>query len=259
MKMSSNTFLITGGTSGVGLELAVRLLELGNTVVVTGRDSAKLKETKQRLPAVSTIQSDAADSSAIAALHAQLTRDFPDLNVIVNNAGVMRKINLHEAGKNIVELTREIEIDLMGPIRMVAQFLPHLKTKQAAAIVNVSSALAFVPFPIAPVYCAAKAGLHSFTQSLRVQLKNTSVKVFELTPPALENPSFAADFDEEDMKGASRMDVASLVKRLIAGLSQDTMEIRPGQSNTLALMSRIAPRFIIKQLAKPADRMLAGV
>ena len=143
----------------------------------------------------------------------------------------------------------------MGPVRMVKQFLPHLKKKRAAAIMNVSSGLAFLPLPISPVYCATKAGLHLFTLSLRMQLKNTDIKVFELAPPATQT-ELLDDFDAEDMKGASIMKVDAMVGD--KGMKNDQLEIRPGQSNQLKLMSRLAPQFILNQLSKPVDRMLAS-
>jgi uncharacterized oxidoreductase len=168
----------------------------------------------------------------------------------------MRKINLNDQGNQSEDLCREIETNLNGPIRMVQQFLPHLKKKENAAIMNVSSGLAFVPLPISPVYCAAKAGLHSFTLSLRVQLKNTRVKVFELAPPATQT-DLLGSFHADDLKGTSIMNVVDMVRRAIKGFESDELEIRPGQSNTLKLMGRIAPQFILNQLSRPVDRMLA--
>ena len=140
---------------------------------------------------------------------------------------------------------------------MVKQFLPHLKTQEAAAIVNVSSGLAFVPFPISPIYCAAKAGVHSFTQSLRVQLKNTRIKVFELAPPMTQTPLLTADFHADDTKGVRAMDVVKMVGRAIKGLASDQLEIRPGLSNVLKLMSRVAPQFVLNRFSKPVEAMLA--
>ena len=139
---------------------------------------------------------------------------------------------------------------------MVRQFLPYLKTRSEAAIINVTSALAFVPLPISPVYCATKAGLHSYTLSLRAQLKNTKVKVFELAPPATKT-ELIGSFSEEDMKGGSIMIVEDMVKMAVDGIKKDRWEIRPGQSNLLKMMSRIAPDFILKQLSKSVDRMLS--
>ncbi len=256
MKTSENTILITGGASGIGFELARQLLEHRNTVIITGRDQARLDAAKGKLPGVRILQSDAGNPDAIAALFEQVTREFPDLNVVINNAGIMRRLNLHNSGFNLKDLTAEIETNLIGPIRMVQQFLPHLKTKPSAAIMNITSGLAFMPLPISPIYCATKAGLHSFTLSLRAQLKNTRVRVFELAPPATQT-ALLGDFDAEDMKGTSVMEVSAMVKCAIQGLENDRLEIRPGQSNMLKLMSRLAPQFIFTQLSKPVDRMLA--
>ena len=169
----------------------------------------------------------------------------------------MRKINLHDAGNDLLNITREIEINLKGPVWMVKQFLPHLETKQTAAIVNISSGLAFVPLPISPIYSATKAAIHSFTQSLRIQLKNTNIRVFELAPPGTETPLFRGEFTADDLGGAKGMDVQILAKRAIDGLRKDVLEIRPGLSNVLKLMSRLAPQFILKQLGKSTDKMLA--
>jgi uncharacterized oxidoreductase len=132
---------------------------------------------------------------------------------------------------------------------MVQQFLPHLKTRKDALIVNVSSGLAFIPFPISPVYCATKAAIHSFTQSLRVQLAGTGVTVIELAPPAVETPLLRGEFAQE-MKGQKGMDVKELARHAIAGIEANTLEIRPGLSNVLKLMSRVAPQFMLKQMVK---------
>ena len=140
---------------------------------------------------------------------------------------------------------------------MVRQFLPHLKTQNAAATVNVSSGLAFVTFPIAPIYCAAKAGMHSFTQSLRAQLKHTTIKVFELAPPATDAPLLTEDFRVGLSKASPPMEVSKLISEAIKGLRKDPYEIRPGLSNVLKLMSRLAPEFILNQLSKPVEAILA--
>ncbi|WP_308635811.1 SDR family oxidoreductase [Paenibacillus silvisoli] len=255
MKMNGNTVLITGGTSGIGFEFAEQLLQLGNIVIITGRDQAKLDAAKKKLPAVHTLRSDAGDPQAIEALCDTVVKQFPALNVLINNAGFMRKLNLHDENIDLDDLNREIETNLSGPIRMVKQFLPHLKAQKSAAIMNVSSGLAFVPLPISPVYCAAKAGLHSYTQSLRVQLKHTNVKVFELAPPLTETP-LVDSFDAADLAGSKAMNVSKMVGVAVRGMERDDFEIRPGQSNGLKLMNRIAPRFIFGMLSKSVDNML---
>ncbi len=250
MKLEHRTVLITGGTSGIGLELARQLLGRGNTVIVTGRDQDRLGAATQALPGVHTFSSDVSDPKAIAALYEAVLSDFPALDTLFNNAGIMRNLKLNEE-RGLEDVTREIEINLNGPVRMVQQFLPHLRSRPGALIVNVSSGLAFVPFPMAPVYCAAKAGIHSFTQSLRVQLQGTGVTVVELAPPGVETPLFRGEFAEQT-RGQKPMSVQLLARRAIAGIEGGKLEIRPGLANVLNAMSRVAPQFMLMQMAKMA-------
>ena len=247
MKLNQKTILITGGTSGIGLELARQLLPRGSTVLITGRDPEKLAAAKQSLPGVHTFESDVSDPAAIKALYDRVTTQFPALDVLINNAGIMRNLNLNQ-DRALLDVTREIETNLCGPIQMIQQFLPQLKSQNDALIVNVSSGLAFVPLPVSPVYCAAKAALHSYTQSLRVQLAGTGVSVIELAPPGTETPLFRGEFADE-MKGQKGMDPVVLVKQALAGIEAGSSEIRPGLSNVLKTMSRVAPQFMLTQMA----------
>lgn len=248
MKLEGRTVLITGGTSGIGLELAARLLEKKNTVAVTGRDRRKLEMAKQQHPALHVFESDVGDPGAIAALHAQVTAALPKLDVLVNNAGIMRNLDLNEP-RELPDVTREIDVLLRGPIQLTQQFLPHLKLQRKALIVNVSSGLAFIPLAISPVYSAAKAGLHAFTQCLRVQLAGSGIRVVELAPPGTETPLFRGEFEQE-MQGQKGMDVKLLVEKAIRGIEADKAEIRPGLANVLRAMSRLAPQFMFSQLTK---------
>ncbi len=252
MKLVNRTVLITGGTTGIGLELARQLLQRGNVVIVTGRDRHRLDATAAALPGIHTFQSDVSDPAAIALLQERVLAAFPALDVLVNNAGIMRNLNLND-DRDLNDVTREIEVNLSGPVRMIQSFLPHLKTRNAALVVNVSSGLAFVPFSAAPVYSATKAAIHSFTQSLREQLAGTAITVIELAPPGVETPLFRGEFAEE-MKGEKAMDVKVLVRKAIAGIEAGKAVIRPGLSNALWAMSRLAPGFMFKQLAKLAKR-----
>ncbi len=255
MKLDGNTILITGGTSGIGLELAKELLKRNNTVIVTGRNKERLERAQKQLPNLHAIQSDASRIEDVDSLFARVTNEFPALNILVNNAGVMRTINLNTEEQGLEELTREVDTNFKGPVWMVMRFLPLLKKLPSAAIVMVSSGLAFVPLPSAPVYCATKAAMNSFSRSLRVQLKKTSVKVFELAPPATETELF--DPKSPDMKGVAIMKVSELVRQFLDGFAKDHLEIRPGQANSLKFMNRVAPEFILAQLSKPMERMLA--
>jgi uncharacterized oxidoreductase len=248
MKLIARTVLITGGTSGIGQELAKQLLRRGNTVIVTGRDQQKLDATSRALPGVHAICSDVSDPTAVMRLHERVTKAFPRLDTLINNAGIMRNLSLNRP-RELQDVTREIEINLCGPIWMVQQFLPHLQTRADALIVNVSSGLAFIPLPISPVYSAAKAALHSFTQSLRVQLAGTGITTVELAPPGTETALFRGEFARE-LQGQKGMEVALLVARAITGIEAGRLEIRPGLANLLKAFSRIAPNFMLGQLAK---------
>jgi len=257
MELTNNTILITGGTSGFGFEFAKRLLDLDNTVIVTGRDEAKLALTRKNLPGVHTFQSDVSDPKAITDLLAKVTQQFPKLNILINNAGEMRRISLHDTSIGLLDITREVEINLMGPIRMVQAFLPHLKQKESAAILNVTSGLALIPFPISPIYGATKAGLRSYTKSLRVQLKNTKIKVFELVAPAAKTPlldDFAGmdGFDPKQLMAPEK-----IIDAAIKGLENDKYEVYPGVARILLIMSRIAPAFMLKQLSKAGAKEMA--
>lgn len=256
MELTNNTILITGGTSGIGLEFAAQLSNLGNTVIVTGRDQAKLDQTKRNLLKVHTFQSDVSDPQSITALRKQLTLQFPELNIIINNAGEMRKLNLLDSSKDQENVNHEIAINLSGPVRMVQEFLPHLLTKKTAAIVNVTSGIAFIPFPLSPVYGATKSGLHSYTQSLRVQLKKTNIRIFELIPPGAKTP--LNDKFAGDVSSGLMMDPAVLVQTAIKGMMKNKYEILPGMARMLKVMSRIAPKLVFNQMAKIAEKSLAG-
>ena len=258
MRLTGNTVLITGGTSGIGLELALQLLKLNNRVIVTGREQEKIDALATEHPDLVAIKSDVSEPAAIAQLYETVTRDYPDLNILVNNAGIMRKINLQERGADLEDITREVNVNLNGPIRMVKQFLAHLKSKPNAAIINVSSGLAFVPFPISPIYSATKAGVHAFTRALRVQLKKTQIRVFELAPPSTQTPLQHA-FSATDVKASSNMDVKTLVEKTLEGLQRDRLEIRPGSSNVLHLLSRFAPKLALRMTSGPVKEMLASM
>jgi uncharacterized oxidoreductase len=251
MEIRNNCILITGGTSGFGLEFAERLIALDNTVIITGRNPERLDQAKKDLPAIHCFQSDVSDPKAIPLLYQQIIAQFPDLNFLINNAGEMRKIILQDNALDLLDITREIEINLMGPIRMVQQFLPLLRTKKSAAILNVTSGLALIPFPISPIYGATKSGLRSYTKSLRVQLKKTNIKVFELVAPGAKTTLNDKFMDEPGFSSKMLMEPEKLIDIAIKAIAADKLEIYPGLARILKLMSRLAPEFMLKQLSKP--------
>lgn len=248
MKLNDRTILITGGTSGIGLELAKQLLQRGNTVLITGRDEQKLSAAQRSLPGVHTFKSDASSPAEIEALYQAATSQFPTLDTLINNAGIMRNLDLNQ-NRELKDVTREIDTNLSGPIQMIQKFLPHLKAQSNALIVNVSSGLAFVPFPLSPVYSAAKAAIHAYTRCLRVQLRGTGVTVIELAPPGVETPLFRGEFADA-MKGQKAMPLDVFAKKAITGIEAGKAEVRPGLSNVLHLLSRLAPQLPFSQMAK---------
>jgi uncharacterized oxidoreductase len=183
MKTTGNTILITGGGSGIGLALAQRWHDAGNVVIVTGRNSAKLDAAIEGRANMHAMPLDVTDADAIAAFAADVVQRFPDLNVLVNNAGVMMYEAL-DGERDLSDAEATVVTNLLGPIRLTDALIDHLVARGDGAIVNVTSGLAFVPLPKAPTYSATKAALHSYTQALRVQLAGR-VDVIELAPPAV--------------------------------------------------------------------------
>lgn len=198
MKPSGNTILITGGTSGIGLGLALRFHQAGNKVIVAGRRKDLLHQIITEHPGIESIELDVADQGSITRASETMAAKYPDLNVLVNNAGIMLGENiLKPASQKIAE--ESVTINLLGTIRMVYAFLPQLVAKDDAVIVNVTSALAFVPLPATPTYNATKAAIHSFTESLRVQLSETSVSVAEVAPPGVRTSLFGQQNSDRAM------------------------------------------------------------
>lgn len=258
MELKNSTILITGGTSGIGLEFVKQLTEQGANIIVTGRNLDTLNETKKKFPKIHIFQSDVSKPQDIEQLYKDVTQQLPGLNIIVNNAGIMRNLNLQDTTRSLENLTNEIQTNLSGTMWMTHQFLPHLTKQKSSAIVNISSGLAFLPFPLSPIYSAAKSGIHAYTQVLRLQLKNTNIKVFELAPPATDTAlmnSFSEDLDKNS--AGPIMKVEKMVQIAIDGLLKDKFEIKPGMSKALSLMARIAPNFFLKYMDKTLEKAIA--
>jgi uncharacterized oxidoreductase len=185
MQLTGNTILVTGGGSGIGRGLAESLHQLGNQVIISGRRSDALADTTKANPGIVSLNLDVSDSAAIQKFAARVTNDYPGLNVLINNAGIMRAENLRDLPSGLADSEAIIATNLLGPIRLTAALLPHLQKQTHAAVINVSSGLGFVPLPVTPTYSATKAALHSYTLSLRVQLTGTPVEVIEIIPPAV--------------------------------------------------------------------------
>ncbi|RYZ94824.1 MAG: SDR family NAD(P)-dependent oxidoreductase [Proteobacteria bacterium] len=180
MQLSGNTILITGGGSGIGLGLAEEFKRLGNEVIVAGRTRAKLKDAEAK--GLHALTVDMNDEKSIASLAADAIAKFPALNVVIHNAGIMINEKLVKA--NNAQIAKDtIATNLTGPILLTTAILPHLLKQKSAAIITVTSGLAYVPLVLAPTYSATKGAIHSYTMSLRYQLQGTPVEVKELIPP----------------------------------------------------------------------------
>jgi uncharacterized oxidoreductase len=183
MNPSGNIILITGGGSGIGRGLAESLHALGNQVIISGRRHHALEETIAANPGMKSLTVDMRDPASVRALAARAIDEFPALNILINNAGIMRRESLLEQQPDLADAEAIVATNLLGPIRLTAAVLPHLQKQPYAAIINVSSGLAFLPMARTPTYCATKAALNSYTLSLRAQLRETSIEVIELIPP----------------------------------------------------------------------------
>lgn len=246
MKASGKTVLITGGGSGIGLALAQTFLKNKNTVIITGRNLNKLQKAQKANPGLHIVQNDVTNEKQIKELVQKVQNEFGGLDVLVNNAGVLHTSNVQDSTYPFEKHLQEIDIDMAGPIRMVHYFLPQLLKKPEAAIINVSSGLAFIPLTMAPVYSATKAGLHAWTQSIRLQLKETNVKVIELMPPVVDT-EMVTEFEE-----FPKISSEKLADAFWKGYRKNQKEITPGISKQLKLMRRLAPGFIFNQINKQA-------
>jgi uncharacterized oxidoreductase len=198
MKTTGNTILITGGGSGIGRGLAEAFHALGNHVIIAGRRKQPLDETTAANPGMTAFTLDIEDAVNIRSFAARLATSYPALNVLINNAGIMRLENLQAQQDDLADAESIVTTNLLGPIRLTAALLPQLQKQANSTIMNVSSGLAFVPMAPTPTYCATKAAIHSYTESLRYQLQGSTVEVLELIPPyvatdLLNGPAAAED------------------------------------------------------------------
>ena len=231
MKLSNNTILITGGATGIGRGFTEEFIKLGNTVIICGRRADRLQEVKDKYPAVITKVCDVANEVERKELTEWIFKNHPDLNVLINNAGVQLNTDLSKL-ENLDRMRMEIETNLIAPVQLASLFTNHLISKKDAVIINITSGLAFVPLAFMPVYCATKAALHSITLSLRHQLKNTSVKVFEIAPPAVDT-ELGHDRREDKAQSHGGIPVNEFLAEAMDGLKNDVFETAVGMAKGL--------------------------
>jgi uncharacterized oxidoreductase len=249
LDIGGNTVLITGGATGIGFALAEKFVNAGSVAIVCGRRKSKLKTAKQKLPALHIRQCDVSVESERRSLLRWTTTRFPNLNILINNAGIQRQMDFTSpaAAKMPSSKDDEVTINLAAAIRLCALSTPILLKRKKAAIVNISSGLAFVPIAMMPVYCATKAAIHSFTISLRHQLRDTSVRVFEAAPPTTDtklDESFAGE-QEQAYRGISPQEVAAAIAE---GMEADQDQIIVGEAQGLYQAAQRDFEAIFRQL-----------
>jgi len=218
MKLSGNTVFITGGTSGIGRSLAEALHKRGNQVIISGRRKGHLAEVTKANPGMQSLELNVEDPASIAAVAKKLIAEYPKLNVLINNAGIMQIDDAAGAIDDSV-LVSIVTTNLLGPIRMTSALIEHLKKQPSATVINVSSGLAFVPLASTAVYSATKAAIHSYTQSMRYRLKGSSVRVLELIPPWVQT-------DLLNSKDEPRaMPLAAFIEEAVTVLGTDAEEV----------------------------------
>ncbi len=220
MNLTGNTIFITGGGSGIGRALAEALHKLGNQVIISGRRKTHLDATTEANPGMQSVELNIEDPASIAAVAAKLIADFPALNVLINNAGIMQ-IDDASAPVSDAVLVSTVTTNLLGPVRMTSALIEHLKSQPTAAVMNVTSGLAYTPMAPTAIYSATKAALHSYTLSERYKLKGTSVKVIELVPPYVQTELMGA----QQASDPRAMPLADYIAETIQLLGTDAEEI----------------------------------
>lgn len=231
MNTSSNTILITGGTSGIGLAFAEEFLRLENKVIICGRRKDRLKQIKEKHPDIIIHECDVEIASQHEDMYKWILQHHAETNVLINNAGIQLMADLTQP-IDLDKVYSEVETNFIAPIHLASMFASHLATKKDGVIINVSSGLAFAPIAFMPIYCATKAAIHSFTMSLRYQLGATSIKVFELIPPSVDTElGHERRGDKTQTHGG--IPVAEFLTEAMEALKNDVLEAAIGQSKGL--------------------------
>lgn len=237
MNLSGNTILITGGSSGIGLELSKQLLKKNNKIIICGSSKEKLRKVKLEFPEIETINCDLMNKTERQSFIDQIRRNFPELNVLINNAARVNKIDFLKTANSIELAENELSINFLAPIHLTKGLFPLLNENQNSQIVNITTGLVYVPRTDYPFYCPTKSALHSFTQILRKQIENDSVAVTEVMFPAVNTPWH----NGSPPKIAIGPEKA--VEEMLKGLWNNKSEIRVGRSKILYIISRIFPKF----------------
>ncbi len=241
MRLENNTVLITGGSSGLGLELAKRLVQQSK-VLICGRSLVKLEQTKKEIPEIDFFQCDVSVKKECQNLVEWISINHPECNILVNNAAITHVANFYEDDKIIDKAVMELNINLLAPITLSKLLIPILTKNSNASIINITSGLVFVPRVDYPFYNATKAALHSFTQVLRIQLRKLPVSVVEVMFPAVDTPWHNGNPPKIAISPEKAID------EMLIKLKKGELEIKIGKVKILRMLTRLAPSFAFKKL-----------
>ncbi|MEL6671605.1 MAG: SDR family NAD(P)-dependent oxidoreductase [Bacteroidota bacterium] len=241
MRTQGNKILITGATQGIGKAMLEHFLRLDNHIIAVGRDQEKLKQLAKTDERIFSFACDLADPNQLDELLVFVEQAHPDTNILINNAGIQYNYHFADDPHVLAKIEREVQVNLLAPLKLIALLLPVLSAHDQSAIVNVSSGLGLVPKMQAPVYCGTKAGIHIFTKALRYQLQGT--KVFEVIPPLVDTAMTAG-------RGKGKISPEKLVEEFMQAFRKDKYEVNIGKVKLLRLINRLSPAL--------ADRIMKG-
>jgi uncharacterized oxidoreductase len=242
MKFQHQTVLITGGSSGIGLELARQLLAKQNSVIICGRSAQRLAEAKALIPQVHIFTCDISNNNDRLKLFEWIVTNHPACNVLINNAAIVHKTNFHADPEIVEKAIQEVETNLIAPIALLKKFLERFQEQKESAIINITTGLIYTPRSVYPIYNATKAALHSFTQVFRHQIKDLSIEVIEVMMPAVATPWHQGNVPK------IAIPAARAVNEMIDKLESGSKEIRIGKVKILYALSRIAPGFAFRKI-----------
>jgi len=242
MNLKGNTIIITGGSSGIGFELAKVLTGMGNQVIICGRSWEKLEQARQFIPSVRIFQCDVAKSDERKEFLAWVEKNHPQCNMLINNAAIVHQTDFFSDPEIVGKAELEIQTNFIAPLALTKLFYPLLKCNQNPKIIYITTGLVYVPRAIYPIYCATKSALHSFVKTLRLQIKNEAMDIYEVLMPAVDTPFHRGNAPE------IAISAEKAVEEMCHKFKKGHEEIKVGGVKVLYPLSRIAPSFAFKKV-----------